>query len=201
MEWIANNASHGRGRKFILDCASQEGLNGSLRADTTLGDYDKPFLAITATEIEKSQIRVFSPLTQAKDRYLKLVDVVMASAALPGVFPDYPVLDPEIGKFRHLCGWLPLGQRAVACCCRANHTEWEGVLTRHSRCQYRDYRSTLFDCQQISKKNPSCGWGHDPFAYGAKDSATANTSTLTCGLSGFHTMARGPTWFSGIFSR
>lgn len=77
-------------------------------ADTTLGDYDKPLLAITATDIEKSQIRVFSPLTQAKDRYLKLVDVVMASAALPGVFPDYPVLDPEIGKFRHYvdgCLW------------------------------------------------------------------------------------------------
>ncbi|MGH8602972.1 MAG: hypothetical protein ACREXR_09435, partial [Gammaproteobacteria bacterium] len=53
-------------------------------ADTALGDYDKPLLAITATEIEKSQIRVFSPLTQAKDRYLNLVDVVMASAALPG---------------------------------------------------------------------------------------------------------------------
>ena len=121
-------------------------------ADTTLGDYDKPLLAITATEIEKSQIRVFSPLTQAKDRYLNLVDVVMASAALPGVFPDYPVLDAEAWQVPPLCGWLPLGQRAVACCCRANHTEWEGVLTRHSRCQHRDYRSTLFNQpRRISK--------------------------------------------------
>ncbi|MCI0655391.1 MAG: patatin-like phospholipase family protein [Methylococcaceae bacterium] len=77
-------------------------------ADTTLGDFDKPILAITATEIEHSQIRVFSPITKSADQRLKLVDVVMASAALPGVFSDYPVFDPEINRLRHYidgCLW------------------------------------------------------------------------------------------------
>ncbi|MCI0653932.1 MAG: patatin-like phospholipase family protein [Methylococcaceae bacterium] len=77
-------------------------------ADTTLGDFAKPILAITATEIENSRIRVFSPITQSADRQLKLVDVVMASAALPGVFSDYPVFDPESNRPRHYidgCLW------------------------------------------------------------------------------------------------
>ena len=77
-------------------------------AATTLSDCARPMLAITATEIENSRIRVFSPITQTADRQLKLVDVVMASAALPGVFPDYPVFDPESNKPRHYidgCLW------------------------------------------------------------------------------------------------
>lgn len=76
--------------------------------DTALGAFAKPVLAITATEIENSRIRVFSPITQDADRQIKLVDAVMASAALPGVFSDYPVFDPVSNKPRHYidgCLW------------------------------------------------------------------------------------------------
>lgn len=77
-------------------------------ADAALGDFEKPILAITATEIENSRIRVFSPITKPQDRELRVVDVVMASAALPGVFSDYPIFDSELDRPRHYidgCLW------------------------------------------------------------------------------------------------
>jgi predicted acylesterase/phospholipase RssA len=67
----------------------------------TLGDFSKPALAITATEIEGGRIRVFSTLTTKTDAQLKLVDVVMASAALPGAFGYYSIIDPEQNLKRH----------------------------------------------------------------------------------------------------
>lgn len=82
-------------------------------AERRLGEIEKPMLAITATEIENSQIRVFSPITQAADRELKLVDVVMASAALPGVFSDYPVFDAASAKARHYIDGCLLGNAPV----------------------------------------------------------------------------------------
>jgi uncharacterized protein len=76
--------------------------------ETRLGDFARPTIAITATEIENSRIRVFSPITQAQDRDIRLVDAVMASAALPGVFSDYPVKDSTSDRPRHYidgCLW------------------------------------------------------------------------------------------------
>jgi predicted acylesterase/phospholipase RssA len=66
-----------------------------------LGEFTKPALAITATEVEGGRIRVFSPLTAKTDATLNLVDVVMASAALPGAFGHYSIVDPEQGVKRH----------------------------------------------------------------------------------------------------
>lgn len=74
---------------------------GEVFQKARLGDFKNPHLAITATEVEESRIRVFSPLTQNEDKYLLLVDVVMASTALPGAFTDYAILDPSINATRH----------------------------------------------------------------------------------------------------
>ncbi|MES9970694.1 MAG: patatin-like phospholipase family protein [Candidatus Thiodiazotropha sp.] len=66
-------------------------LNDVFREDTVLGDCKKPQLAITATDLCDSSIRVFSPLTKSSDEQLRMVDVLMASTALPGVFKPYSI--------------------------------------------------------------------------------------------------------------
>lgn len=49
-------------------------------------------LAITATSLEDSQVRVFWEKRAQQDGILKVRDVVMASAALPGLFPPKKLL-------------------------------------------------------------------------------------------------------------
>ena len=76
-------------------------LEELLGKETLLGQRNKPYLAITATELEYSDIRVFSPITAKIDENLRLVDVVMASAALPGAYSHYEIFDPIIQEDRH----------------------------------------------------------------------------------------------------
>jgi uncharacterized protein len=87
--------------KSIPNKALKDLLTQKLGSEAVLGDFQHPVLAITATELESSHIRVFSTMTQDKDGKLNLVDVVMASTALPGAFPDYPIYDYESGRYRH----------------------------------------------------------------------------------------------------
>ena len=92
------------GRVKIGKSLSRKPLKEELQKvyeEKKLGDFKNPALAITATEIERGRIRVFSPLTAESDESLSLVDVVMASTALPGAFGHYSIKDPDHGDKRH----------------------------------------------------------------------------------------------------
>ena len=66
-------------------------LNDVFGEDRKLGSCKKPQLAITATDLCDSSIRVFSPLAKSSDSQLRMVDVLMASTALPGAFKPYSI--------------------------------------------------------------------------------------------------------------
>jgi predicted acylesterase/phospholipase RssA len=73
-------------------------LSDVFGATTRLGVFKKPMLAITATDLAESTVRVFTPIHDSpsdpkKDADLLLVDVLMASCALPGAFRAWRVPD------------------------------------------------------------------------------------------------------------
>ena len=63
--------------------------------------FEKPMLAVTATQLTGSKVRVFTPLHDLNgksvqpDGSLNLIEVLMASTALPGVFPPVLVTGDE----------------------------------------------------------------------------------------------------------
>jgi predicted acylesterase/phospholipase RssA len=82
------NSTHGAG---FENSSLKVLLNGVFGENRSLGSCKKPQLAITATDLCDSSIRVFSPLTQISDSQLRIVDVLMASTALPGAFRPYSI--------------------------------------------------------------------------------------------------------------
>jgi predicted acylesterase/phospholipase RssA len=84
-------------------------LNKVFGAKTRLGDFKKPMLGITATDLAQSKVRVFTPIhdkrsRKVRDAPLLLVDVLMASCALPGVFKARQV--PDAGNRYYVDGGL-----------------------------------------------------------------------------------------------
>lgn len=78
-------------------------LKDTIGRETTLGDWfgkeEKPSLAVTATSLKDSEVRVFWPGHSDEDASVRVVDVVMASTALPGCFPPTSVRnDWESGR-------------------------------------------------------------------------------------------------------
>ena len=67
--------------------------------DRTVGDgVSATELAVTATDVVNGRVRVFSGLTGAEDLSHKIVDIVMASTSVPGLFPCYEIEDKIPGE-------------------------------------------------------------------------------------------------------
>ena len=65
----------------------------------TVGDgVSETELAVTATDVVNGRVRVFSGLTGFEDLSHKIVDVVMASTSVPGLFPCYEIEDKIPGS-------------------------------------------------------------------------------------------------------
>ena len=63
-------------------------------AETRFRDYQgQPELAVTSTDMVKGKVRVFSPITWEHDLNHRIVDVLLASSAAPGLLPCCEIND------------------------------------------------------------------------------------------------------------